>query len=77
MASSLCKECAAAHIGCTDDKKRLAEIIIEFLEPIRKQRKIYSEDMAQVKKILDEGDKKAHDAASDTMAQVKKLVGLA
>ena len=77
VAPLLSRECTAALIGCTDDKKRLAEIIIEFLEPIREQRKIYTGDKAQVKKILDEGDKKAHDEASDTINKVKKLVGLA
>ena len=77
LTADLSKECIAAKIGCTDDKKRLADIIIEYLEPIQKQRKIYTADKAQIKKIIDEGNKKAQAVASDTMKQVKKLIGLA
>lgn len=72
----LYKECIAAQIGCTDDKKRLADVIIEHLGPIQKKRKAYSSDKAQVKKILQSGAQKARDIAADTMRQVEKLVGL-
>lgn len=69
-------ECTRAEIGCVDDKARLAEIIIEYLRPIQKERKRYSVDKGQIHKILSEGAKKAIDVASDTMKEVKKLVGL-
>ena len=71
------KECVKAQIGCTDDKKRLADILIEILEPIQKKRKKLLDDKAQLQKTLDTGTKKARDVASDTMQQVRKLVGLA
>ena len=32
------RECRAAEIGCVDDKKLLAEIMIESLRPIREKR---------------------------------------
>src|SRR3989338_4222473 len=69
-------DCIKAAIGCTDDKKRLTDVIIAFLGPIQKKRKLYADNKNQIKKILDEGRKKAQDAASDTMKQVRKLVGL-
>lgn len=76
ITASLHKQCIAAGIGCTDDKKRLADIVIEYLEPIQKNRKVYAADKAQIEKILAVGDKRAQDAASDTVKHVKKLIGL-
>jgi len=74
--SDLNRDCVKAVIGCTDDKKRLADIIIAFLEPIQKKRKLYTDNKKQIQKILNEGAKKAADTASDTIKQVRKLVGL-
>jgi len=76
LVSQVYKECTGADIGCIDNKKRLADIIIEFLEPIQAKRKKYSSDKKQIQKILDEGAKKAQDNASDTMKQARKLVGI-
>jgi len=70
-------ECTTAKIGCTDDKKRLAEIIIEILRPIQKKRNALIKDKGEISKILKIGRKKASDIASDTMKEVKRLVGLA
>ncbi|OIO80746.1 MAG: tryptophan--tRNA ligase [Candidatus Omnitrophica bacterium CG_4_8_14_3_um_filter_43_15] len=76
ITSDLYKECIAATIGCTDDKRRLADIIIAHLELIQKKRKKFAADKKQIQDILDEGAKKAQDVASDTMKRVRKLVGL-
>jgi len=76
IVSQVYEECTTAAIGCVDNKKRLAEIIIAYLEPIQRERKKYSGDKKQIQKILEEGAKKAKDTASDTMKQVRKLVGL-
>lgn len=70
------KQCTSAEIGCVDDKKRLADAIIAYLEPIQKKRNKYSGDKAQLEKILNAGRKKAADVASDTIKEVKKLTGL-
>src|SRR5262245_40228926 len=32
------RQCRAAEIGCVDDKKLLAQILIDYLEPMRKRR---------------------------------------
>ena len=69
-------QCSSAQIGCIDNKKRLAEILIDYLAPIQKKRKIYLGDKKQLAKILNEGAKKASSIASETMEQVKKAVGL-
>jgi tryptophanyl-tRNA synthetase len=66
--------CAHAKKGCTDCKKNLAEIIIEQLKPLQAKRaKLHNAD---AEKILEDGNKKAAAVADQTMAEVKRLIGL-
>jgi tryptophanyl-tRNA synthetase len=67
--------CEGAKVGCTECKRRLAAILIEYLSPIRQKRAKLSD--ANVKEILADGAKKAGKAASETMDEVKSLLGLA
>ncbi len=64
--------CEGASIGCTECKKRLAKILIDYLEPIREKRKMLSD--SKVEEIIRDGAKKATEAASHTMGEVKKLI---
>jgi len=64
--------CEEAKKGCTQCKKDLAKIIIDHLEPIRKKRASLSD--SNIADILKAGAKKARESASETMAEVKKLV---
>ena len=71
------KDCTSASIGCTEDKGRLADILIEHLKDIQKKRKKLLGDKAELNKILADGTGKARSIASKTLSEVKKLVGLA
>ena len=71
------KDCTSASIGCTDDKGRLADILIEHLKGIQTKRKKLLQDKAELNKILADGTERARSIASKTLAEVKKLVGLA
>jgi len=66
--------CEGAMVGCTECKKRLAELLINHLEPIRKRRAALSDSM--IEEILREGAKKARKAASETIAEVRQLINL-
>jgi tryptophanyl-tRNA synthetase len=68
------RECRLAAIGCVDDKRLLAEILIEFLEPIRKRRAELAPDT--VYDILVEGSRKARERAGETMEQVRAAIKL-
>jgi len=75
MVSAVKDWCQGAKAGCTDCKKRLARVLSEHLEPLRQKRvKISDQD---VKDILNEGRKKASQAAGETMAVVKSLIHFA
>jgi tryptophanyl-tRNA synthetase len=66
--------CEGARVGCTECKKRLAKLITETLAPIREKRKTLTD--AALKEILRDGAKRARQAASETMAEVKRLINL-
>ena len=61
-------------IGDVEIKKRLAEVINELLEPMRKRRKDYEGKPEEVDRILKEGTKKTQEVASQTMEKVRKAM---
>ena len=65
------RECRTAQIGCVDDKKLLAEIMIEKLRPIREKREAIDRNPSTVWDVLREGSKKARQRAAETMAGVR------
>jgi tryptophanyl-tRNA synthetase len=67
--------CEGAKVGCTECKKRLAQILVDYLEPIRNKRESISD--GDIKDILKQGGEKARAVASETMGDVKRLVNLA
>lgn len=66
--------CEGAKVGCTECKKRLAKIIIDHLEPIRKKREGLTDK--KIEEILQDGAKKARKAAGETMNEAKRLINL-
>ena len=67
--------CEGATLGCTQCKKNLAKLLINYLAPIREKREELSDP--KIKEILREGAKEAIDFASQTMDEVKGLLSLA
>lgn len=63
-------------IGDVEIKKRLAEAINQFLEPIRVKRKEFEAHHGYVEKILVEGTQKMSDIAAASMKEVKSAMGL-
>lgn len=69
-------QCRAAEIGCVDDKKLLAQIIIDFLEPMRQRREELVRDRSLVLDILEEGSRKARERVAETMELVRGAMNL-
>lgn len=67
-------ECRTAQIGCVDDKKLLAEIMIEKLRPIRTRREEIDRDPAIVWDVLREGNERARQRAAETMELARKAM---
>ncbi len=66
--------CRKAELGCTDCKKRLAEILIEKLGPIQEKRKELLRHKNKLKDILSAGAERARKATSITLQETKKAV---
>ena len=66
--------CKGATLGCTECKKRLGEIIIETLRPLRQERDKLLNDRSEIEKILQQGNKKADSIATQTSRDAKRLV---
>ena len=67
-------ECRTAKIGCVEDKKLLAEIMIEKLRPIRLRREEIDRDPGIVWDVLRKGSEKARQRAAETMDRVRKAM---
>jgi tryptophanyl-tRNA synthetase len=67
-------ECRTAMIGCVDDKRLIAEIMIEALRPIRERREQIDRDPSVVWDVLREGNRKARERAAATMEKVRDAV---
>jgi len=68
--------CTTAGIGCSDCKKALADNIIEHLEPIRQRKAELVAAPERVDQVLADGAERARTIAKQTMADVRKKLGL-
>ncbi len=64
-------ECRTAQIGCVQDKKLLADIIIESLGAIRARREEIDRDPSIVWDTLRDGNRRARERAGETLALVR------
>jgi tryptophanyl-tRNA synthetase len=69
-------ECRLAQIGCVDDKKLIAERLIQFLEPIRTKREKLMRDKSFLLDILREGSLRAQERAGETLALVREAISI-
>jgi tryptophanyl-tRNA synthetase len=61
-------------IGDVECKKKLIEVLVELVEPIRQRRLDFEKDPAQVLKILREGAEKANAVANETLRLAKEAM---
>ncbi len=67
-------ECRTAQIGCVDDKKLIAEIMVEQLRPIRERREEIDRNPSVVWDVLREGNRKARERAGQTLDLVRSAM---
>lgn len=72
----ICSKCQSAAIGCVECKKIFTEALLNYMEPIWVKRRALSADPVAVYKILDEGAQRAKKVAAQTLAEVKKAMGI-
>jgi tryptophanyl-tRNA synthetase len=62
------------QIGDVECKKKLIDILVSFIEPIRQKRMTFEKDPAQVLKILHDGSEKANVVANETLRLAKEAM---
>jgi tryptophanyl-tRNA synthetase len=62
--------------GYADFKKSLADVVVNYLDPIRKKRKELLSRKVYVEEILKQGQRKAQTIAQSTMQDVREKMGL-
>ncbi|MBI4296323.1 MAG: tryptophan--tRNA ligase [Chloroflexi bacterium] len=67
----------AGKIGDVTVKKRLAEVLNGFLDPIREKRQKFAQQTGLVDRILAEGSKRTRGEAQETLMLMKQQMGLA
>ncbi len=70
------EECPKAGIGCFDCKKILLKRIVEKLNPIQEKRRKILEQKDYIENIVEEGDKKAREKASETLNEALEAMHL-
>lgn len=68
------KKYREGKVGDIEIKKRLAEVLNQMLEPMRKRRKEYEDKPEEVDTILKDGTDKAREVAKETMKKVRKAI---
>ena len=67
--------CKNAHKGCTECKKAMADLLVEYLRPMREKRNWLKENFEErVLAPWSECLKKANDVAQKTMSEVKDIL---
>jgi len=74
--NEIAQQCPVAGIGCFDCKKRLAEKIIERVEPLRTRIEGHLANTSNLEAMLQHGAEKARATARETMAEVRETMRL-
>ncbi len=68
--------CRSAGIGCVECKQPIIDAVLAELAPIQERAQQYSQEPELVRSILAEGSEKARAAASETLKEVRQVMGL-
>jgi tryptophanyl-tRNA synthetase len=68
--------CRSGEMGCVPCKRMLTEALSEYLAGFRERRAALVADPDRVRDIIEDGDKRAREAAEATMALVRDGIGL-
>ncbi len=68
--------CTTAGIGCLDCKQPVIEAVHAELAPMRERAQTYLDDPTLVRNILADGSERARKLASETMRDVREVMGL-
>jgi tryptophanyl-tRNA synthetase len=68
--------CTTAGIGCLDCKQPVIDSVLAELEPLQARAREFEQNPGRVRKILNEGSEAARVVARETLAEVRRVMGL-
>ena len=68
--------CKTADIGCLECKKIMIKHVLDDLAQFREKRTYWENHRDDVRDVLREGERQAHQVARQTMAEVREVVGV-
>ena len=74
MTKEVCHWCTKAELGCTECKAKLAELLIEQLDPIQEKRRYFESHKDSVMDILKTGQQEAEKFSSKTITEAKEAM---
>ena len=69
-------ECQSAALGCTECKKNLAEILIDYLKPFQKERSRLKNNFSEITRLVEKGNEKGRQITSKVLSEAKRKMGL-
>ena len=76
LQEKVARECRLAQIGCVDDKRLIADQLLEFLTPIRERREQLIKDPDTLLDILRHGSQRARERGGETMERVRSAMSI-
>jgi tryptophanyl-tRNA synthetase len=70
------KDCRSGKLGCVECKKRAAQAIASYLEPVRERRARIENDKGYVTEVLSSGAGRARERTAVTMERVRQAMNL-
>lgn len=67
----LVSDCKAGKMGCMQDKKKLAELLTDYLAPIRERAQVYENNRPMVRELLREGSRKGQEKSDEVLRRAK------
>ncbi|HHV79399.1 MAG TPA: tryptophan--tRNA ligase [Firmicutes bacterium] len=68
--------CRGAKVGCVQCKRELAKALVDFLAPITERRRQVEAQPGLVEDVLRDGAARAREVASQTLAEVRDVMGI-
>ncbi len=68
--------CRSAGIGCLDCKQPVIDAVVGELTPIQERAQEFARDDSLVRSIINDGCEAARDVATETMDEVRSVIGL-
>ena len=73
---NICGMCRSATVGCVACKQELALCLNKLLDPVRRRREQYEQNISRVKEFIEEGSRRANRIGQKQIRKVKNAMNI-